>query len=115
MLIRNILLALLVLVFSGCEPDVPKSQAAHATEWQLARNTGCFMCHTTGKNLLGPAWELVSERYRNNPDAEAYLMSKILNGGRGAWVESRDMPGYPEKLLTTENRKLLVNFILSIR
>ena len=115
MLIRNILLASLMLVFYGCEPEIPKSQAAHASEWRLSRETGCFMCHTTGKNLLGPAWESVSERYRNNPDAEAHLMNKILNGGRGAWVESRDMPGYPEKLLTKENRKILVNYILSLR
>lgn len=112
---RNILLASLLLVLYGCGPEVPKEYAAHAAEWELARETGCLMCHTTGKNLLGPAWESVSERYRNNPDAEAHLMNKILNGGRGAWVESRDMPAYPEKLLATENRKRLVDFLMSLK
>lgn len=111
---RNILLASLLVALYGCQPEVPKEHAAHAAEWLLASNTGCFMCHTTGKNLLGPAWESVSERYRDNPDAEAHLMNKVLNGGGGAWI-SREMPAYSESLLTKENRKILVNYILSLK
>jgi len=110
---RNILLASLMIALCGCQPEVPKEHAAKSAEWLLADNTGCFMCHKTGKNLLGPAWENVSERYRNNPDAEAHLMNKILNGGAGAW-SSRDMPAYDEGLLTTPNRKILVKYILSL-
>jgi len=110
---RNILLASLLIALSGCQPEVPKEYAAKATEWQLADKTGCFMCHKTGKNLLGPAWENVAERYRNNPDAEAHLMNKIANGGSGAWI-NREMPGYSEALLTEANRRILVGFILSL-
>ncbi|MBI5659702.1 MAG: c-type cytochrome [Nitrosomonadales bacterium] len=111
---RNILLAPLLIALAGCQPEVPKEHAAKATEWLLARNTGCFQCHTTGKNLLGPAWENVSERYRNNPDAEAHLMNKVKNGGSGAWI-SKEMPGYSEQLLSETNRKTLVKYILSLR
>lgn len=111
---RNILLAPLLIALSGCQPEVPKEYADRADQWRLADKTGCFMCHKTGKNLLGPAWENVSERYRNNPDAEAHLMNKILNGGGGAWID-REMPGYSENLLTEANRKILVKFILSLR
>ncbi|MDO8463656.1 MAG: cytochrome C [Gallionella sp.] len=111
---RNILLASLLIALCGCQPEVPKEYTDRAEQWKLADKTGCFMCHKTGKNLLGPAWENVSERYRNNPDAEAHLMNKILNGGAGAWID-REMPGYSEQLLTTENRKILVKFILSLR
>ena len=110
---RNILLASLLIALCGCQPEMPKKYASKAAEWQLASNTGCFMCHTTGKNLMGPAWESVADRYRNNPDAEAHLTNIIINGGSGAWI-SRDMPGYPEKLLSVENRKILVKFILSL-
>ena len=110
---RIILLASLLMALCGCKPETPKQYATHATEWQLAEKAGCFMCHTTGKNLLGPAWENVSERYRNNPDAEAHLMNKIANGSRGAWVE-RDMPAYPESLITEANRRALAKFILSL-
>lgn len=107
---RNILLAPLLIALCGCQPDTSNKPAA----WQLADKTGCFMCHKTGKNLLGPAWESVSERYRNNPDAEAHLMNKIRNGGSGAWI-GKDMPAYSEDLLTTANRKILVKYILSLK
>ena len=111
---RIILLAPLLIALYGCEPEVPKEYADRAAAWKLAEKTGCFMCHKTGKNLLGPAWENVAERYRNNPDAEAHLMNKILNGGSGAWIE-KDMPAYPENLLSEANRKILVKFILSLQ
>ena len=110
---RNILLAPLLIALCGCQPEVPKEYANKADQWRLADKTGCFMCHKPGKNLLGPAWESVAERYRNNPDAEAHLMNKISNGGSGAWIE-KEMPGYDESLLTTPNRKILVKFILSL-
>jgi len=113
MLTRNILLTSLLIALCGCKPEIPKQYANNATEWQLAEKTGCFMCHTTGKNLLGPAWENVAERYRNNPDAEAHLMDRIANGSRGAWVE-RDMPSYQANLISEANRKLLAKFILSL-
>lgn len=106
---RNILLASLLVALCGCQPDTSNMPAA----WQLADKTGCFMCHKTGKNLLGPAWDAVAERYWNNPDAEAHLMNKILNGGGGDWVD-KDMPGYSEKLLSAADRKILVKYILSL-
>jgi cytochrome c len=112
MITRNILLASLLIALCGCQPEVPKKFTEKA-EWKLAEKAGCLMCHTTGKNLLGPAWENVFERYSDNPDAEAHLMNQILNGTRGAWVE-RDMPAYSEQLLSTENRKKLAKFILSL-
>ncbi|MFZ2302030.1 MAG: c-type cytochrome [Gallionella sp.] len=112
MITRNILLASLLIALCGCQPEVPKKYTEKA-EWKLAEKTGCLMCHTTGKNLLGPAWENVSDRYRNDPDAEAHLMNKMLNGSNGAWV-NRDMPAYPEKLLTEADRKMLAKFILSL-
>ncbi len=111
---RNILLASLSVALCGCQPEVPKEHAAKADEWQLADKTGCFMCHKTGKNLLGPAWESVSERYRNNPDAEAHLMNKIANGGGGAWIE-KEMPAYSEDLLSEANRRILAKYILSLK
>ncbi|OGS80542.1 MAG: hypothetical protein A2Z94_01840 [Gallionellales bacterium GWA2_55_18] len=107
---RNILLVPLLAALCGCQPDTSNKPP----EWQLADKTGCFQCHITGKNRLGPAWQSVSERYKNNPDAEAYLNNKIANGGGGAWI-SKEMPGYSEQLLTTANRKILVKYILSLQ
>ena len=112
---RNILLAPLLIALCGCQPEVPKEYAANAKEWMLASEKGCFQCHTTGHNRLGPAWESVSERYKNNPDAEAHLVNKIKNGGNGAWINTKVMPAFSDDLLTDENRKALTRFILSLK
>ena len=107
---RYILLVLVALY--GCQPEAPI--VAKSAEWLLADKTGCFMCHKTGKDLLGPSWEAVAERFRNNPEAEAYLMEKIAKGGSGAW-SNKDMPAYPEDLLTVANRRIIVKYILSLK
>ncbi len=110
---RNILLASLLVALCGCQPETSK-KATLTAAGQLADKTGCFQCHTTGKNLLGPAWESVSERYRNNPDAEAHLINKIANGGSGAWID-KDMPAFSDDLVSEVDRKILVKYILSLR
>ncbi len=109
------LLVLLLVVLNGCQVEASsRQQAALSAEGQLADKTGCFACHSIDKNLLGPAWKLVAERYRNNPEAETYLMNKIANGGSGAWG-SVAMPGYPDGEFSEANRRILVRFILSLK
>jgi len=113
MLTRNILLALSLAALCGCQPESTK-EALKTPGGQLADKTGCFQCHTTGKNLLGPAWESVSERYRNNPDAVAHLMNKIKNGGGGAWI-SREMPAFSDSLLSEADRETLAKYIMTLK
>src|SRR5690625_2737469 len=45
----------------------------------------CASCHKTDDESIGPSYIAVSERYKNDPNAESYLMDKIINGGSGAW------------------------------
>lgn len=116
---RNILMApllvSLLVVLNGCQAEASsKQQAILSAEGQLADKTGCFACHSIDKNLLGPAWKLVAERFRNNPEAETYLMHKIANGGSGAWG-SVAMPGYPDGELSEANRRILVRYIMSLK
>lgn len=109
------LLVSLLVVLNGCEAEASfKQQATLSAEGQLADKTGCFACHSIDKKLLGPAWKSVAGRYRNNPEAEAYLMNKIANGGSGAWG-SVAMPGYPDGEFSEANRRILVRFILSLK
>lgn len=81
---------------------------------QLAKDTGCFACHSIDKKLLGPPWKTVAARFNGNPDAEIYLMNKIASGGSGAWG-SIAMPGYSETLLSEANRRTLVKWVLSLK
>lgn len=79
---------------------------------ELAKKTGCFACHAIEKKLLGPSWKNVAARFNGNPDAEAYLMNKFLNGGSGAWG-SIAMPGYPH--VSEADRRILARWVLTLK
>lgn len=79
---------------------------------KLAKDIGCLSCHSIDKKLLGPAWKNVAAIYRDNPAAEAKLMTKIAKGGSGVWGRI-EMPAYPG--LSEATRRVLVKFILSLK
>lgn len=124
----------LFAILSGCEPkesaqqrspSVPAVPAVqqHAADdastpvvsraefTRLAKDIGCFSCHSIEKKLLGPAWKHVAGIYRSDPAAEDKLMNKIAKGGSGVWGKIA-MPAYPD--LGEEKRRILVKFILSL-
>ena len=78
---------------------------------KLAKDIGCFACHSIEKKLLGPAWKDVAAIYRHDPTAEDKMMQKIAKGGSGVWG-TIDMPAYPD--LGEAKTRTLVKFILSL-
>jgi cytochrome c len=124
----------LLAVLYGCQPQdspqraqapavpiAPKPAADHAVAGsvlsqadftKLAKDIGCFSCHSIEKKLLGPAWKSVAVLYRDDPAAEAKMMDKIAKGGGGAWGNIA-MPAYPD--LGEEKSRTLVRFILSLK
>lgn len=125
----------LMAALSGCGPDTPKQassqermppvSAAPAPAGpsgsgvvsreeftRLAKDIGCFACHSIDKKLLGPAWRTVGQVNRGRPDAEERLIAKISKGGGGVWG-SIEMPGYPA--LDVETKRTLIRYILSLQ
>lgn len=78
---------------------------------QLAKDIGCFACHSIEKKLLGPSWKSVAMLYRSNPAGETLLTNKIVKGGGGVWGNI-EMPAYPD--LDKEKIRTLVTFILAL-
>ncbi|MBZ0104209.1 MAG: cytochrome C [Sulfuricella denitrificans] len=78
----------------------------------LAKDIGCFACHSIEKKLLGPAWKDVAAVYRKDASAEDKIMNKITNGGSGVWGKIA-MPGYPD--LGDEKKRILTRYILSLK
>ncbi len=62
-----------------------QSGASAQTVENLIEQSNCQSCHQEEEKLVGPGFMQVSEKYRNQPDAVAYLSQKILNGGSGVW------------------------------
>ncbi len=72
---------------------------------------GCKACHAVEKASVGPTYQAVSEKYKNQADAKSYLIGKITQGGGGVWGE-RVMPGHPQ--LDPAQVESMVEFILSL-
>src|SRR5512146_2895056 len=52
---------------------------------KLLTKYGCTACHAIDKKVVGPAYNDVSAKYRNDKSAEAKLVQKVKSGGSGVW------------------------------
>ena len=79
----------------------------------LAHNSNCFSCHTIDKNVVGPAWKDVAEKYRGDATAEEKLIAKVSKGSSGVWGNV-PMPA-SSPAVKDDDIRMLVKFILSLK
>lgn len=51
----------------------------------VAKQNACLGCHAVNKKIVGPSFESVALKYKNDPSAQSFLKNKILKGGAGSW------------------------------
>jgi cytochrome c len=78
----------------------------------LAQQSGCLACHTVDKKLVGPSYKEIADRYRKDKGAEANLLKKVKEGGKGVWG---DIPMTPNAHVKDQDIKTIVQWILSIK
>lgn len=95
-------------------PD--KSAANYPREMALAEKSGCLTCHKIDSKLVGPAWKDVSQRYKDQPNAKSFLITKVKEGGKGNWTAiTGGIPMPPNApRVSDEDIEKLVTFILSL-
>lgn len=91
---------------SGAHAADPKAAEA------LAKASGCLACHTVDKKLIGPGYKEIADKYRKDKGAEASLIKKVKEGGKGAWG---DLPMPPSAHVKDPDIKTMVQWILSIK
>jgi len=82
-----------------------------AADLKLAQKEGCLGCHTVDKKLVGPAWKDVAAKYKGDVTAEAKLVKKVREGGKGVWG---DIVQPPNNTTSDADLKTLVKFILAM-
>lgn len=85
--------------------------AAQANE-ELAKKSGCLACHATDKKLVGPSYKEIAAKYKGQADAEAKLVKKVKEGGKGVWGE---VPMPPNAAVKDEDIKTLVKWVLATK
>ena len=124
MLTRSICVILLVApMMTACDFGVNETskKISHdksaAAAVDAARLNGCLNCHQVTSSVVGPAWDLVSERYKDSADAKQYLIEKVKKGGDGNWNDitgGAKMPAH-EGRVSHEHIEQIVDFILSLK
>jgi len=51
----------------------------------VAKKNACLGCHAVNKKIVGPSFESIAVKYKNDSSAQAFLKNKILKGGAGSW------------------------------
>ncbi|SDK40237.1 cytochrome c [Catalinimonas alkaloidigena] len=87
------------------------ASAQFATGKKLMEASDCKACHFIDKKSVGPAYNLVAQKYAGQPDAVDRLANKVVQGGGGVWGDAV-MPAHPQ--LTVADAKEIVQYILSL-
>ena len=88
------------------------NNASAADAEALAKNNGCFACHSVDKKLVGPSYKDIAAKYRNDKKAEAALLKKVKEGGKGVWG---DVPMPPNGHVKDADIKTMVQWILTLK
>ena len=81
----------------------------------LAKDTGCFNCHSVDKQGFGPSYHDVAQRYKDQPNARADLIKSVRDGSKGKWADrtgGAPMPPHSARLSAAETAQL-VDWILT--
>jgi cytochrome c len=71
----------------------------------LATKHTCMSCHQLDKKVVGPSYQEVATKYRNDGDLVAKITGQIENGGTGKWG-AVPMAGFKGKIPADEVQKL---------
>ena len=75
----------------------------------LAKQNACLGCHAINKKIVGPSFQAVAEKYKNDQNAQSFLKNKIAKGGAGTWGVV-PMPANPK--LSDADLSTLASWIL---
>ncbi len=81
---------------------------------QLARQSGCFKCHSIDKKKDGPAYRDVAAKYKGNADAPAKLVHHITSGERVKFEDGHEEEHKIVKSSDPVQIRNLVDWILSL-
>jgi cytochrome c len=77
----------------------------------LINSNDCKSCHMIAKTSVGPAYNDVSEKYKNDPTALSNLSAKVIHGGGGVWGQHA-MAAHPK--LSQHQAETMVKYILGL-
>ncbi len=78
----------------------------------LITQSDCLGCHKVKEQSIGPSYAAVAEKYPATAESTTYLVSKIIQGGKGVWGE---VPMAAHPALSEADATEMVKYILSLK
>jgi cytochrome c len=51
----------------------------------IAKQNACLGCHNVNKKIVGPSFQSIAQKYKNDSGAQTFLKNKIAKAGAGSW------------------------------
>lgn len=80
----------------------------------LARQSGCFKCHSIERKKDGPAYRDVATKYRGKTDAQAQLFAHITTGPKVEFPDGHEEDHKVIKTTDQDEINNLISWILSL-
>ncbi|MBT5928190.1 MAG: carbohydrate-binding protein [Verrucomicrobia bacterium] len=87
------------------QETIPPGQAS-------MRNSDCFNCHAVTQRIVGPPLLEIANRYRDQTEALAETVQRIIKGSTGVWGE---VPMLPHSQLAEQEVEQMVRWIYGLK
>ncbi|WP_438390726.1 c-type cytochrome [Caballeronia sp. DA-9] len=74
----------------------------------IVQKNNCLGCHAVKTQVVGPAYQAVAKKYKNDPSAPEKLFAKVRNGGAGVWGE---IPMPPNPTISDADLHTVIDWI----
>ena len=85
------------------------AQEDNSKAYAIAKQNACLGCHNVNKKVVGPSFQSIAQRYKNDSGAQNFLKNKIAKGGSGSWGV---VPMPANSKLSEADLSILVRWIL---
>jgi len=108
------------LLLAGCGGGDNSQELSVADKlFKLGHMNGCIECHRISATVVGPSWDAINERYKDEDAAnlKAMLIQSVTYGSQGKWHTWKGGAGMPamEKRVSKEHIEQLVDYIIALR
>ena len=98
--------------FNDVTPEKPSIAISDHTGRNYMEKSDCFTCHEVDRQNVGPSFQQIAAKYKNDETVLTKLIAKVHNGGSGEWGTAV-MTGHPQ--LSESEIRTMLDYIFTLK